>query len=278
VRAVKVIVVEEEREAGGAVETGVVRASISPLASEGLDEAFGLAVGLGSVRTGEAMLEAQLAAGLGEKFGAISGAAVGEEALNADAMSLVEVDGVVKSGQDTGSLFIREEGGESQARVVIDGNMEGLDTSAWIAVGTIASGADAGLVKTAKLFNIKMKELARSGAFVTHDRRPGRVEGSQAIEAVAAQDAGQSGFGDGKSQEDLSIGAALTAEGQDLIFEERRNFARLTKRDGGEIIQARREAGGAGASEPFADSFQRRRRRRRKRAESSLERDDAGSI
>ena len=87
-----------------------------------------------------------------------------------------------------------------------------------VAMGTVAGSADAGLVKAAKLFNIKMKELARSGAFVTHDRRPGRVEGSEAMEAVAAQDAGESGFGDGKNQEDLSIGTALTAESQDLIF------------------------------------------------------------
>ncbi len=47
VRAVEVIVVEIEGEEGGAVETGVIRTSVSPFAGDGLDEAFGLAIGLG---------------------------------------------------------------------------------------------------------------------------------------------------------------------------------------------------------------------------------------
>jgi hypothetical protein len=49
VRAVEVIVMEIEREESGAVITGVVGAGVSPLTGEGLDEAFGLAIGLGTV-------------------------------------------------------------------------------------------------------------------------------------------------------------------------------------------------------------------------------------
>jgi hypothetical protein len=72
VGAMEIVVVEVEWEEGGAVITGVVGASISPLAGERLDEAFGLAVGLWAVGTGEAMLEAQLLTGSGEELGAIS--------------------------------------------------------------------------------------------------------------------------------------------------------------------------------------------------------------
>jgi hypothetical protein len=57
-----------------------------------------------------------------------------------------------------------------------------------------------------------------SSAFVTDGRRPGRVEGSQAIEPMAAQDAGESGFGDRKDQQDLSVRTTLTTQSQDLIF------------------------------------------------------------
>ena len=71
VRAVEVVVMEVEGEAGGAVVTGVVGAGISPLASEGLDEAFGLAVGLGAIGTSEEMADAQLVAGSGEEFGTV---------------------------------------------------------------------------------------------------------------------------------------------------------------------------------------------------------------
>src|SRR5215831_9305478 len=72
-----------------------------------------------------------------------------------------------------------------------------------------AGGADAGLVKAAKLFNIKMKELTRSGAFVTDDWGLGRVEGSQAVEAMTLENAGKGSFGDGKHHKDLRVGTAL---------------------------------------------------------------------
>ena len=68
----EIVVVEVEREESSAVIRGVVRTRISPLASEGLDEPFGLAIGLRAVRFGEEMLEAQLEAGSGEELGTIS--------------------------------------------------------------------------------------------------------------------------------------------------------------------------------------------------------------
>jgi hypothetical protein len=70
----------------------------------------------------------------------------------------------MERGQDAGSFFVWEERGKSQAGVIIDGDVEGLGAGAWIAVGTVAGGADAGLEEAAKLFNIKMKELTGSGA------------------------------------------------------------------------------------------------------------------
>jgi len=167
VRSVEIVVMEVEREESGAVITGVVGAGISPLAGEGLDEAFGLAVGLGAVGSCEEMADAQLEAGSGEELGTISRTAIGEDALDEDAVSLVKGDGLVEGGQNAGSFFIGKETGKSQAAVVVDGDVEGLDTGARIAMGTVAGGSDAGMVKAAKLFNIKMQELTGSGAFVT---------------------------------------------------------------------------------------------------------------
>jgi len=103
-RSVEIVVMEVEREEGGAVITGVVGASVSPLAGEGLDEALGLAIGLGAIGSSEEMADAQLEAGSGEEFGTISRAAIGEDALDEDAMSLVEGDGLVEGGQDAGSF------------------------------------------------------------------------------------------------------------------------------------------------------------------------------
>ena len=194
VRAVEIIVMEIEREERGAVGTGVVRASISPFAGDGLDEAFGLAVGLWAIGAGEEMADAQLKAGSGEEFRAIGRAAIGEDALDEDAVSVVKGDCLVEGGQNAGSFFVWEERGKSQAGMVINGDVKGLDTGAWVAMGTVAGGADTRLVKAAKLFNIKMKEIAGGGAFVTQDRRLGRIEGGQAIEAMTSEDAGKGSF------------------------------------------------------------------------------------
>ena len=58
-RAVPVIVVEEEREARGALVGVGISVGVSPLTEGGLDEALGLAVGFGSVGTCEALLETE---------------------------------------------------------------------------------------------------------------------------------------------------------------------------------------------------------------------------
>ena len=78
--------------------------------------------------------------------------------------------------------------------MVINGDVEGLGARARITMRTVAGGADAGLEKAAKLFNIKMKQLAWNGTFVTEDRRLGRIEGSQTIEAMTTEDAGKGSF------------------------------------------------------------------------------------
>lgn len=139
--------------------------------------------------------------------------------------------------------------------MIINGDVERFDPGAGIAMRAIAGGADAGLRKAAQLLNIQMKELARRGTFVAEGWRPGRVERSQTVKAVATEDAGEGGFGDGKSQEDLGIGTALAAQLDDAGFELGGSFAGLAKRDRRMIFQARREAGLLGALEPFADGF-----------------------
>jgi len=115
VRAVEVIVVKEVREEGGAVVAGVIGAGVGPLAGDGLDEALGLAVGLGTVGSCEAVADAELEAGGGEEFGTVGRAAVGEHAADLDAVEFVEGDGLVEGVEDAGSFFVREEGGEGEA-------------------------------------------------------------------------------------------------------------------------------------------------------------------
>ena len=111
----EVIVMKVVRQEARSVDAGIVRAAVSPLASDGLNEALRLTIGLGAIRPGEAMLDAKLLAGGGEELGAVGGAAVGEQALDLDAVVLVEGDGLTKRFESAGDLLIREETGEGEA-------------------------------------------------------------------------------------------------------------------------------------------------------------------
>jgi len=192
--AMEIIVMEVERETKSAVMAGVIGAGVGPLTGEGLDEAFGLAVGLGAIGSGEEMLEAELVAGGGKEFGAIGRTAIGEDGLDGDAMGPIKGEGLLERGEDAGDFFVGKEGGKSQAGMIIDGDVERLNARATVAVRAVPGGADTGLEKAAKLFNIKMKQLAGCGAFVTQDRRLGRIEGGQAVEAMTSEDAGKGSF------------------------------------------------------------------------------------
>jgi hypothetical protein len=192
-------------------------------------------------------------AGGSEEFGAIGGAAIGQEALDLDAMSGEEADGLLESVDGAGDFFVRKEAGKSEAGVIVDGDVQAFHAGTWIAASAIAGGTDAGLREAAQLLDVEVKEFAGLGAFVTLDWRFGRFEGREAVEVMAAQDTREGGFGDGQHRHDLSVGAAFAAQGQNAGFELRAGLARLMMRDRGSVRQAGGKAGFLGAFEPAAD-------------------------
>ena len=195
----EVIVMKVVRKISSALVAGVIGAGISPFAGDGLDEALGLAVGLRAVGFGEGVFEAQLSTGLGKESGAVGGAAIGEDPLNADAVILVEGDGLMEGSEHAGGLFVGKKTGESEAGVIIDGDVQALDAGARIAVGAISCRPDAGTFKAAQLLDVEVEEFAGSGAFVADDGRFGRLQRGEPIEAVAAEDAGEGGLGNGQT-------------------------------------------------------------------------------
>jgi len=72
---------------------------------------------------------------------------------------------------------------------------------------------------------------------------------------MTAQDAGESGLGDREDHHDLSIGASLAAESEDLGFELGRGLAGLMMRDRRTIDQASGKAAFFGPSQPAADGL-----------------------
>ena len=100
-----------------------VMANEGPFPQGGLNEAFGLAVGAGSVGTGEAVLDAELEASGAEVAGAVAGTVVGEQAANGDAVLSIESDSSVQEGDGGLALLVRQHAGEGQAGVIVDGNV-----------------------------------------------------------------------------------------------------------------------------------------------------------
>ena len=167
----EVIVMKIVMKEGSAVVAGLIGSGISPFASDGLDEALGLTFGLGAIRSGEEMFEAELAAGGGEVAGAVGRAAIGQEALDGDAMGFEEIDGLMESIENALNLFVWQEAGESEAGMVIDSDVETFDAGAWIANGAIAGGADAGTSEAAQLLDVEVEEFAGVSAFVALGRK-----------------------------------------------------------------------------------------------------------
>jgi len=234
---------------------GLVRSGVGPFTGDGLDEALGLTVGLGAVGAGEAVFDAESLAGGGKEFGAIGGAAIGEKALDANTVGSVKGDGLAEGIESTGDLFVGKQAGESEAGVIVDGDVQGLDPGAWVAHGAIAGGAHARSCETAQLLDVEVEEFSRSVAFVADDGRLGRLERREAMEAVAAQHPREGGFGDRQNHDDLGIGATVAAQGEDAGFELWAGLAGLAQRSRRTILEARWKARRPGASQPAADSL-----------------------
>ncbi len=252
----EVIVMKVVGKEGRSVIAGVVGPGIGPLTGDGLDEAFGLAVSLRAIGFGEEMFEAELMAGGGEGFGAIGGAAIGEDLMDNDAMSGVEGEGLVQSVEDAlesvrqGADKRRRGGsGESMATWRLSRPAPGLRKERSPVART------PGRVKRPSFLKLEVEEVAWGLAFVAQRRRFGRFERREAIEVMTAQDAGKSGLGDGENHPDLSVRAALAAQNEDLGFELGAGLARLGKRPGGMIVQALREASLLGAGEPSTNGL-----------------------
>ena len=186
--AMPVVVVEERSEAGGAVVGVGVGVGVSPLAERGLDEAFGLAIGLGSVGPGEALLESESADGGAHGAGAVAGAVVGVDALGVDAMLFKEGESGVEEGDGAGGGFIREELSEGHAGMVVDGDVEELPACARGVIAlAVAGDAMARAHNARELLDVKMDKITWMLAFITAHRR-WRLQGGEAG-AMEAQEA-----------------------------------------------------------------------------------------
>ena len=250
-----------------------VGVSVGPLAQRGLNEALGLAIGLWSVGLGEAMFEAEGGDGVTHGVSAVAGAVVGVNALGFDAVLLEESQGGVEEGDGALCGFIREELGEGQAGVVIDGDVEELPAGAADVIALpVAGDAMAGACDARELLDVEVEKFARVRAFVAHDRR--RRGELREAEAMAAQEAGDAGLGKLGRTGDLEARQPPAPQGEHTRDPERVGGSGGTCGARGAILKSR-EPLGAEAGEPFVGAAFRNGEPRRHLRHGLVEIDDA---
>jgi hypothetical protein len=84
-------------------------ADVGPFAKRRLNEAFGFAVGAGSIRPSKAMRNAECGAGVAELVGAVAASVVGEQGANGDAVLGVKSNGVAQEGEGGFGFLVRQQ-------------------------------------------------------------------------------------------------------------------------------------------------------------------------
>src|SRR3989304_3922162 len=130
VRAMPVVSVQPDWELFGSTIRVRVGRSIGPFAQRGLNEAFGLAVGLGRVGPGADVLEVEIAAGVAEVEGSVAGAVVGHDPFEGEGEALVVGEGGFEEGDGATLLLVGEDLREGQARGVVDADVDELPADA----------------------------------------------------------------------------------------------------------------------------------------------------
>src|SRR5213080_4483039 len=212
-------------------------ANVGPLAQCSLDEAFGLAVGAGSVRAGEAVLDAELEAGGAEVSRAIAGAVVGEQAADGDAVLGVEGDGGAQEGDGGLGLLVGQHAGEGEAGVIVDGDVQSLPAGELRAAAPPPVAPNGDLLIAGHALDVEMQQIAGSGMLVAYDGRSG-MQMTPAVQLSALQDAAGGRGAEMGGLRDVTGGAQLATQADDLSDQLRRSSAGAMEGTRGTIPQA----------------------------------------
>ena len=157
-----------------------------------MDEAFCLSVGAGRIGPGAPVLESEIAAGAVEVACRIAGAVVGEDALDADVEPCVPGDGGVEEVGGRRLGLVRIHGGEGDARVVVDGDVEELGADALDAVAAVAGDAVGRALDAYQALDIEVQQAAWDIVLVAHDGWL-RLDVAYPVEPQPAQDTADGG-------------------------------------------------------------------------------------
>jgi hypothetical protein len=170
--------------------------------------------------------------------GAVAGAVIGHDGLDADAATLEPGDGAFeKAGRRRGSL-IGEDLGVGESGGVIDSDMDELPADAADLLGVVAMDAMTDAADTAQLLDIHVDQLARLVPLVSASGLFG-FEVLESGEAVTAQDPRDRGRTKAHAGGDLRAGVTAPAKADYLLNPIRMDLARHPRRPRTAIDQGR---------------------------------------
>ena len=180
-----VVVVEIVQERVGAVLVGGVGVGADPFVEEGLDQAFGFAVCLGSADAGVAGGDADGGAGLVP--GALEAfAVVGEDFFDLDPVGAVEAAALLEEVEGGGGCFGGVDVAVGEPGFVVDAGEEVVPACFAFGAARPPGVGVSGSLDAAELFDVDVDQLAGSLAFVADHRLP--RFGVEPGDAVAAED------------------------------------------------------------------------------------------
>ena len=173
---------------------------IGPFADAALDEALGLAVGLGGIGPGSPVGDAVMVEGGGEQPASVGWAAVGHDAPDGDAVPPEAGEAAAQEGGDVLALA-GQQLRIGETRAVIDGDVQVFPPQATACgapvalAGAVAGDAVSDAVDAAERPDVDVDQLAGPLAFMADDGRTG-AEGAGAAQGGARRPGGDA---DGRS-------------------------------------------------------------------------------
>jgi hypothetical protein len=156
------------------------------------------------------MAKAELQASLAENARAVAMAVIGEQPANANAQSGVIGHGSVKKSNCGSAGKIGQDLRESDAGMIVDGDVQILPTTMMFAAPA-PIGSNDHFRKTAQMLDIEMEQIAGSGMLVANHGHSG-LQVADAIETQSAKDAADGGTTQAGGLSDVQAGEALSAK------------------------------------------------------------------
>lgn len=168
------------------------------------------------------MLEAEIAAGLGEGLRSVAGAVVGHDAGYPDAEAGVVGHRRLEEGDGAFFFLVGQDLREGDAGGVVDADMDELPTAAARAgiAGALAGNAMTDALETTELLDVDMDHLAGMLALVASDRL-GRFDISQSRQSSTLENAADGGGRDADLMGDVLAGPTLPPQRHDALGDQR---------------------------------------------------------